>query len=46
MIKQFALSLAFLFIFTSPIFSQENNKVVEGIVKEAYENSQLDGSGS
>lgn len=39
--KLFALSFAFLFISTSSIFSQEKNKVVDGIVKEAYENSHL-----
>ncbi|WP_026452528.1 M20/M25/M40 family metallo-hydrolase [Aequorivita capsosiphonis] len=39
--KLFAFSLAFLFISTSSIFSQEKNQVVDGIVKEAYENSHL-----
>lgn len=39
--KLFALSFAFLLISSTSIFSQENNKVVEGIIKEAYENSQL-----
>ncbi|MGO3181540.1 MAG: M20/M25/M40 family metallo-hydrolase [Aequorivita sp.] len=39
--KLFALSFAFLFMSTSSIFSQEKNKVVDGIVKEAYENSHL-----
>lgn len=40
--KLFVLSLAFLFISTASIFSQEKNKIVDGIVKEAYENSQLE----
>ena len=39
--KLFALSMAFLFISTSSLFSQEKNQVIENIVKEAYENSQL-----
>ncbi|HLW31413.1 MAG TPA: M20/M25/M40 family metallo-hydrolase [Aequorivita sp.] len=39
--KLFALSFVFLFISTSSIFSQEKNKIVEGMVKEAYKNSQL-----
>ena len=42
MIKQFTLAFVLLFVFTSPVFSQEKNTIVEGIVKEVYGNSQLE----
>lgn len=38
----FALSFAFFFISTFSIFSQEREKVVQGILYEAYNNSQLE----
>ncbi|WP_310991359.1 M20/M25/M40 family metallo-hydrolase [Aequorivita marina] len=37
----FALSIIFLFVSTTSIYSQQENKVVDDIVKEAYGNSQL-----
>lgn len=38
----FTLSFAFFFISTFSIFSQEKDKVVQGILDEAYNNSQLE----
>ena len=43
--KQFGLGFAMLFIFSSSLFSQEKNKIIDEIVKEVYENSQLESLG-
>lgn len=39
--KNFSQFIVVFFIATASVFSQEKNKIVEGIIKEAYENSQL-----
>jgi len=40
--KILTLSLSLLFLSTASLFSQEKNPVVEGIINEAYNNSQLE----
>ena len=38
----FTLTFIFIFISTVSVFSQQKTTVIEQIVKEAYENSQLE----
>ena len=43
--KQFSLGLALLVLMSFSSFSQEKDEIIDGIVKEVYENSQLEALG-